>query len=99
MGARPRVECINKEASMQQSAASRRGFFHSLFGSALAASLAEQVLGQTQQSSSGIPTRPFGRTNERISIIGLGGGHVVGAKDKDEAVRIMHRAIDEGVTF
>jgi uncharacterized protein len=78
---------------------SRRAFFHFLFGSAAVASLAENVVAQTQSSSSGIPTRPFGRTKDRISIIGLGGGHVIGAKDKTEAIRIMHAAIDEGVTF
>lgn len=83
----------------QEPESSRRGFFHSLFGSALAASLAEQVVAQTQSSANGIPTRPFGRSKDRISIIGLGGGHVVGARDKDESIRIMHRAVDEGVTF
>lgn len=84
---------------MQQPESSRRVFFHSLFGSALAASLAEQVVAQTQSSPNGIPTRPFGRSKDRISIIGLGGAHVIGAKDKAEAIRIMHAAIDEGVTF
>src|SRR5687767_1425781 len=84
---------------MQEPESSRRDFFHSLFGSALAASLAEQLVAQTQPSANGIPTRPFGRNKDRISIIGLGGAHVVGAKDKDEAIRIMHAAIDEGVTF
>jgi predicted aldo/keto reductase-like oxidoreductase len=84
---------------MQEPEASRRTFFQFLLGSALAASLAEQLIAQTAPSANGIPTRLFGRTKERISIIGLGGGHVIGAKDKTESIRIMHRAIDEGVTF
>ena len=84
---------------MQESDSSRRGFFHSLFGSAVAASIASDMIAQTQPSANGIPTRPFGRTKERISIIGLGGAHVIGAKDKEESIRIMHTAIDEGVTF
>ena len=79
--------------------ASRREFFHSLLGSALAASLAERVLAQTQSGTGGIPTRVLGRTNERVSILCLGGWHIAAAKDKDEAIRIMHAAIDEGINF
>ena len=46
-----------------------------------------------------IPTRPFGRTGERVSVIGLGGFHV-GVPDTDaEAVRLIHTAIDAGITF
>ncbi|HLU46967.1 MAG TPA: aldo/keto reductase, partial [Planctomycetota bacterium] len=49
---------------------------------------------------SGIPTRPFGRDGEEVSILCLGGGHIGRAElEPDEAVRIMHRAIDEGITF
>ena len=46
-----------------------------------------------------IPTRPFGRTGERISVLGLGGFHV-GIPDTDaEAMRLIHAAIDAGITF
>src|SRR5689334_15564096 len=46
-----------------------------------------------------IPRKPFGRTNERVSIIGIG-GHAIGlAPTRDEAVRIVHEAIDAGVNF
>ena len=84
---------------MQQPESSRRDFFQSLFGSALAASMAEQVVAQTQASANGIPTRRFGRTSERVSIVGLGGAHAVGAKDRNEAIRIIQTAVDEGITF
>jgi uncharacterized protein len=48
---------------------------------------------------SAIPTRPFGRTGERVSVIGLGGWHI-GVPDTDRAaVRLIHAAIDAGVTF
>jgi aryl-alcohol dehydrogenase-like predicted oxidoreductase len=49
---------------------------------------------------SGIPTRAFGRQGEKVSILCLGGGHI-GRQvlDPDVAVGIMHRAIDEGITF
>ena len=46
-----------------------------------------------------IPTRPFGKSGERVSVIGLGGFHV-GVPDTDaEAVRLIHTAIDAGITF
>jgi aryl-alcohol dehydrogenase-like predicted oxidoreductase len=46
-----------------------------------------------------IPTRPFGRTGLRVSILGLGGWHL-GIPDTDqEAVRLAQAAIDAGVTF
>ncbi len=79
--------------------ASRREFFQSVLGSAMAASLAEQVLAQTAPSAAGIPTRVLGRTGERVSILCLGGWHIGAVKDKAEAVRIMHAAIDAGITF
>ncbi len=49
-------------------------------------------------SETGIPTRPLGRTGERIPIVGLGGYHI-GVPEESEAIRIMHEAIDEGMTF
>jgi aryl-alcohol dehydrogenase-like predicted oxidoreductase len=68
--------------------------------SAAAALLAQELVAQTSTTSStGVPTRPFGRTGVRVSIIGLGGWHIGTVKDEAEAIRIMHSAIDEGVTF
>jgi len=46
----------------------------------------------------GIPTRPFGRTGEQVSILGLGGAHI-GSPPEDEGIRIVHEAIDAGITF
>jgi uncharacterized protein len=46
-----------------------------------------------------IPTRPFGRTGEQVSILGFGGWHL-GVPDTDAAAtRLLHAAIDAGVTF
>ena len=83
----------------QQSSSSRRKFFQDFLGSALAASLAQQVLAQTQTGSGGIPTRVLGRTGQRLSIICLGGWHIGAAASKAESARIMHAAIDEGINF
>jgi len=78
---------------------SRREFFQSTLSSAVAASLAESVLAQTSSIPAGIPTRVLGRTKERVSILCLGGWHIASVKEKDEAIRIMHAAIDLGITF
>ena len=46
-----------------------------------------------------IPMRPFGRTGQRVSSLGLGGWHL-GVPESDEAaVRLVHTAIAAGVTF
>jgi aryl-alcohol dehydrogenase-like predicted oxidoreductase len=62
--------------------------------------LAEQVIAQTSSpSGTGLPTRVLGRTGVRVSILGLGGWHIGAVKDDQEAIRIMHACIDEGLTF
>src|SRR5262245_19505085 len=46
-----------------------------------------------------IPTRPFGRHADQISIIGLGGFHLGLPPTDKAAVRLAHEAIDAGITF
>jgi predicted aldo/keto reductase-like oxidoreductase len=46
-----------------------------------------------------IPHRTFGRYDDLISIIGLGGYHLGMVETVKEAVRIVHEAIDAGVNF
>ena len=49
---------------------------------------------------SAVPTRRLGRTNENVSMVALGGAHIGAAALSDvEAVHLMHRAIDSGITF
>lgn len=50
-------------------------------------------------ATTGLPTRPLGKTGVDVSILCLGGWHVGSLKDDAESIRIMHAAIDEGVTF
>jgi len=47
-----------------------------------------------------IPYRTLGRTGEKVSIIGIGGYHL-GRPDVDpqEAIRIVQKALDEGINF
>ena len=80
--------------------ASRRKFLQGSATAASAAALAKQVLAQTSAATAtGLPTRVLGRTGQRVSILCLGGWHIGSVKDDNEAVRIMHAAIDEGLTF
>jgi aryl-alcohol dehydrogenase-like predicted oxidoreductase len=46
-----------------------------------------------------IPTRPFGRSGDRVSILGLGGWHLGVPKSDAAATRLVHAAIDAGITF
>jgi uncharacterized protein len=46
-----------------------------------------------------IPKKSFGKTREKISIIGVGGYTLGQAPSYEEAERIVHEAIDAGVTF
>jgi predicted aldo/keto reductase-like oxidoreductase len=46
-----------------------------------------------------IPRKPFGRTTETISVIGLGGYSLADAPSLAEAIAIVHEAIDAGVNF
>ena len=44
--------------------------------------------------------RRFGRTDEMISAIGMGGFHLgKSAATDEEAIRLVHEGIDRGITF
>lgn len=46
-----------------------------------------------------IPQRPLGKTGVKVSVLCFGGAHL-GRFDNDaEAIRVLHEAIDAGVTF
>ena len=84
----------------QPERSSRRQFVQGAAAAASVAALGRQVLAQTSSASAtGMPTRVLGRTGQRVSIVCLGGWHIGSVKDDAEAVRIMHAAIDDGLTF
>ncbi len=84
---------------MHNDETTRRTFLHEA-GLASTALIAEQVVAQTStHSATGLPTRVLGRTGVRVPIIALGGWHIGTIQDENEAVRLMHTAIDEGLTF
>jgi uncharacterized protein len=49
-------------------------------------------------NASGIPTRTLGHTRQQISMLGLGGYHL-GDPSEAEAIKIVHTAVDNGITF
>jgi aryl-alcohol dehydrogenase-like predicted oxidoreductase len=86
----------------------RRGFLQSAglvgAGVALSESLlqAQQATPQLELSNTGpdrIPRKPFGRTQERVSVIGVGGYSLGDAPSLKEAIAIVHEAVDAGVNF
>lgn len=46
-----------------------------------------------------IPTRALGRTGAMVSALGLGGYHLGDVGTQSEAIRIVHAAVDAGLTF
>jgi len=50
-------------------------------------------------NSGEIPHRKLGRTGVEVSAIGLGGAHLGGRKSEEDAIRIIHEALDAGITF
>jgi uncharacterized protein len=71
------------------------GKAESLFASAAQA----QPLQMTNTGSNQIPRKPFGKTGEHLSIIGIGGATLGQASSLEVAINIVHEAIDAGVNF
>ena len=47
----------------------------------------------------GMPYRILGRTDERVSFVGLGGFHIGMQKTEEESIRIIRTALDAGINF
>jgi uncharacterized protein len=86
---------------------SRRGFLQTAGAIGAGVALAGPLLGAealqplelTNTGSDQIPRKPFGRTNERLSVIGLGGYSVGKAPSREEAIVMVREAVDAGVNF
>ena len=46
-----------------------------------------------------IPQRPLGRTGVKVSALGVVGHHLGDFKTVEEAIRLVHEAVDAGITF
>jgi predicted aldo/keto reductase-like oxidoreductase len=67
--------------------------------SALGALAAMGVAATSQTMSNGMIYRTLGKTGEKVSAIGLGGYHLGHPPDAADAIRIVRKAIDGGITF
>ncbi len=55
--------------------------------------------GNSAGSPTAIPRRPLGRSGDRVSIVGVGGHHLGDLPDVEQAVKLVHEAIDAGINF
>lgn len=77
----------------------RREFIQATTAIAGSMAVGGSLLAQSSSSGGSIPTRVLGRTGVPVSILCLGGWHIGAIKEKTESIRIMHAALDEGITF
>ena len=93
---------IGEESVGRREALRRIGWFGSalVFGGTLrlADGVADTGAGGRGTLSDSIPRRPLGRTGVDVPILGIGGGHLI-RKNVDEGTRIVHEAIENGITF
>ncbi len=76
----------------------RREFLKAAAAGLALSPLAKSILAAQENVVGGVPRRPLGDTGQKVSIIGIGGWHI-GSIPQDEAIALMHRAIDEGIDF
>lgn len=76
----------------------RREFLQASLAAGAAVGLAGDA-GAADADREGLATRPLGKTGVRVSMLCLGGWHIGDVKDSEEAIKIMHAALDEGLTF
>jgi len=87
---------------MQPQNPNRRHFLQASTAGLAAASLtATVVFGDGEVNAGRIPLRPLGSTGEKVSLIGLGGHASTnpGKMSEAESVKLIQRAVDEGITF
>ncbi len=52
-----------------------------------------------ETGSGEIPRRSLGRSGVAVSAIGVGGHHLGDLSTVDDAIRLVHEAVDAGITF
>lgn len=82
----------------------RRKFIMSTSIASVGLTLSDSILGKLLSStikefSGDIPRRVLGKTNEKVSIIGLGGWHAGNIKDEKIALKMIDQAYDYGINF
>jgi aryl-alcohol dehydrogenase-like predicted oxidoreductase len=93
----PELALTSSNHDTADSNISRRGFLGFAAASILLAGASKQA--SRAESRNGIPYRTLGRTNEKVSLIGLGGYHLGRQADPQESIRIIRTGLDEGINF
>src|SRR5271166_6336413 len=75
---------------------SRRQFMATTATGALALAGCSRASGSTPAP---IPRRALGKTGAQVSILGVGGSHLGDVRDENDALAIVHEAIDAGIDF
>ncbi len=69
-------------------------------GLSMSATILEKLLASTVKEYKGeIPERVLGKTNEKVSIIGLGGWHIGNIKEEKIALKMIAQAYELGINF
>ena len=71
-------------------------------GASLSVPLSAQAAPPQQVGSAAlgpVPRRALGSTGAHVSIVGIGGSHLGDVRDPNEAIAIVHRALDGGINF
>lgn len=63
-----------------------------------ALSLAGSLTAAEETNEQGVPMRPLGKTGEKVSLLALGGHHAARGEEK-ASLRLIQRAVHEGITF
>ena len=84
----------------------RRDFLKTATAATVAAAIATSAQSPSKQSqptkrpqSPDMIYRQLGTTGESVSAIGMGGYHIGKQKEADESIKLVHAAIDAGITF
>jgi len=80
---------------------SRREFLQVGAAGLATAGLAGAAMADDKKNAGGVPVRPLGKTGEMVSLMCLGGHASTNPKKLSEAesLRLIQRAVDEGITF
>jgi uncharacterized protein len=79
---------------------SRREFLQAGAAGLATAALANAQAGAAALTNDGgIPLRPLGKTGQTVSLLGLGGYSSSVPPEEKDAIRLIQRAVDEGITF
>ena len=84
----------------------RRDFLKTATAATVSAAIATSAQSPSKQSqptkrpqSPDMIYRQLGTTGESVSAIGMGGFHIGKQKEADESIKLIHAAIDAGITF